>query len=143
MIPQKQLYRHDPANGVYGDCYRTVIACLLDLAPTDVPHINEDTGASGMKEQGDAMDVWLAGRGLREINIAFPGDTPLADVLSTMEAMNPGLRFMITGTSRNETNHCVICRSGEIEWDPSLTDSGIVGPADNGFWLASFLGVRV
>ena len=38
MTPQTQLNKHDPANGVYGDCGRTVIACLLDLHPSEVPH---------------------------------------------------------------------------------------------------------
>ena len=36
MTPQNQLHKHDPANGVYGDCGRTAIACLLDLHPS--PH---------------------------------------------------------------------------------------------------------
>ncbi len=29
MRPQKQLFKHDPANGVYGDCHRAAIATIF------------------------------------------------------------------------------------------------------------------
>jgi hypothetical protein len=38
MTPHKQRFRHDPANGIYGDCWRTAIACLLDIQPEEIPH---------------------------------------------------------------------------------------------------------
>lgn len=38
MKPVRQLYRHDPANGVYGDCWRACIASVLELPIEDVPH---------------------------------------------------------------------------------------------------------
>jgi len=35
----KQLItNHNPESGIFGDCQRTAIACLLDKHPSDVPH---------------------------------------------------------------------------------------------------------
>ena len=38
MIEQKQLYRHKPTEGSYGDCWRTCLACILDRNPETIPH---------------------------------------------------------------------------------------------------------
>ena len=68
----KQLYRHDPENGVWGDCYRTAWACLLDLEPEDVPHFCEgftDDGAATAK-----LDAWLRERGLCRYVVFRPND---------------------------------------------------------------------
>ena len=49
MTPHHQLvteYRND--EGVYGDCGRTVIACLMDMHPSEVPHF------FNMPDEGDA-----------------------------------------------------------------------------------------
>lgn len=42
MIPQHQAFRHDPDNGVYGDCARTAFATLLGVPRDDVPHFAYD-----------------------------------------------------------------------------------------------------
>ena len=34
----KQKYKHDPDNGIFGDCYRTCLAYILGLDRDDVPH---------------------------------------------------------------------------------------------------------
>lgn len=148
MTPQKQLNRHDPENGVLGDCYRTAIACLLDLKPEDVPHVHEHNGALNMGEQASMMNEWLAGRGLVEITVAWNGQTSdgedtLQSLLECMKVWNAGIHFMLTGFSRTGCNHVVICKDGEIVWDPSLTDAGIVGPADDGLYWVSYLGAKI
>lgn len=33
MKYNKQLFRHHPEQGIFGDCHRTAIACMLDLEP--------------------------------------------------------------------------------------------------------------
>ncbi len=40
MIPVDQEFMHDPDNGVFGDCQRAVIASLLELPISEVPHFN-------------------------------------------------------------------------------------------------------
>lgn len=137
MTPQKQLFRHKPAEGVFGDCYRTCIACLLDLAPADVPHFydrleNEDPENKGR----DLRDGWLRERGFFVVSIPFAAGDGLAGVLTTMGALNPASYFILSGESRTGVNHSVIACGGQIIHDPSLTDSGIIGPCNDGlFWI--------
>lgn len=66
MTPHAQTILADPtrgdghdANGIPGDCYRTAIACLLDLEPTDVPHFVE----SGKDRWWDETQEWFKARG--------------------------------------------------------------------------------
>lgn len=140
MTPQKQLNRHDPENGVLGDCYRTVIACLLDLKPEEVPHVHEHVGALNMQDQQDMMNAWLAARGLVEVVVPCAGDLELQTVLEIMARWSMGTHYMLTGYSRTGCNHVVICKGAEIIWDPSLNDSGIIAPADDGYYWFGFLG---
>lgn len=143
MTPQKQLNRHDPENGVYGDCYRTVIACLLDLKPEEVPHVHEHNGSMNMQDQQDMMNAWLEARGMVEVSVACDGSIGLETALEVMARWSMGTRYMLTGMSRTGCNHVVVCKGREIEWDPSLNDSGIVGPADDGYFWFGFLGAKI
>ena len=135
MTPPKQLHKHDPANGVYGDCGRTVIACLLDLHPSDVPHFWDD----GKEDATAAEDCrkWLAERGLRIITWALDGR--LMEVLAYMKCFNPGTYYTLMGTSPRQVNHVVICHDDEIVCDPSLEGGGLVGPSDDGHWWVDVL----
>jgi len=42
MTPREQVFPHDPDNGVYGDCFRAVIASLLNCETDQVPHFMFD-----------------------------------------------------------------------------------------------------
>ena len=136
MIKQKQLFRHNPGEGVFGDCWRTCIACLLNLQPEAVPHFMpehwEDSGTATRK-----MQEFLRSMGYVLIDYAIDGK--LEDVLISTGAINPGVYYMLGGTSRNDVGHSVICCDDGIEWDPSLDDSGIVGPMSDGYYWVSFL----
>jgi|HubBroStandDraft_1064217.scaffolds.fasta_scaffold109856_3 hypothetical protein len=126
MKPQKQRNHHRPAEGVYGDCFRTVIASMLELEPEEVPHENRELGDG---EQDTLMNVWLAGRGLRFVQVPYAVDPE--DAMGIMAEMYPGLLYVLGGRSRTGVNHFVICRDREIVSDPSLTDAGIVGRCDD------------
>jgi len=39
MIKRKQIYFHNPEKGSHGDCYRTCIACILEIEPVEVPKL--------------------------------------------------------------------------------------------------------
>lgn len=150
MKVQKQLNRHDPKNGIYGDCHRTAIACVLDMDAADVPHFMD--GASGRSDgpeetakawdAHDRVEAWLNARGIATVNILFPGEVPLREVLNTVAATNSRGRpvFILGGESRNGVNHSVVCCDGEIVCDPSLDDSGIIGPCDDGYYWLTFFG---
>lgn len=131
MTPHKQLFRHKPDEGIYGDCTRTAIACLLDLHPSEVPH--EHRKMEGL-EASKLLNDWLAKRGLRTFAVAY--DVAPEQVLKIMAAANPGTYWMMGGASRTGCNHTVVCRDDQIVWDPSQNDSGIIGPCDDGMvWV--------
>lgn len=80
------------------------------------------------------MAEWLAFRGWQIFTVVFT-DT-VENVMDTMAQQNPGVRYMLCGTSLTGVNHVVICRDDQIEHDPSKKDSGIIGPCDQGYvWV--------
>lgn len=143
MTPIKQLFRHDPPR-TWGDCHRTAIACILNMRPQDVPHFFDNCiDNSPAPEQHAHCAMWLERRGIIQIQIMFSGESSLADVLSTMAGLNPGIAFILGGQSKNRVNHSVVVLNGEIFCDPSLDDAGIIGPMDDGNWWLTFFGARV
>ncbi len=138
---QTQANRHDPANGIYGDCARTAIACMLEVPRDDVPHFYEFDGDPDFYKK---MDAWLRDHGLARVSMAFNGDDGLNSVLSCIGHLNPGLRFLLVGASKTGVNHVVICQDGKIDHDPSITQSGIVGPCepDGFYWMEFFTPTR-
>jgi hypothetical protein len=132
---QKQLNRHDPAKGIWGDCYRTAYACLLGLDAVQVPHFGENGPMDYRKNER----LWLKENNFRLLEVSFPGCVPIEQVLRIMDDFNPHAPFMLMGKSRNGTNHWVVCQSDEIVCDPSLDDTGIIGPADGSQWFVQYV----
>lgn len=136
MIKQKQIFKHDPSVGIYGDCHRTVLACLLNLHPESVPHFGamywNDTVAWDA-----AVLEFLKGFDLSLVRVMF--DATIGTIFEHMDAINPNVYYMLTGKSRNNTHHIVICKGSEIIWDPAQDDSGIVGPCDDGYYWIEHL----
>lgn len=135
MTPHKQRFRHRPDEGVYGDCHRTAIACLLDLEPEQVPHFLHD--GCDAEEFNRRTAAYLAEQGLIEIWLAY--NCSLDELMQCLEVNAKGVYYLLGGRSRNGCNHTVIGCGGEIAWDPSLDDSGIVGPLSTGQFAVSFL----
>jgi hypothetical protein len=143
MKIQKQLNRHRPEEGIFGDCHRTAIACVLDMDAKDVPHFMDYTPGKGdAADAHDNVEAWLNERGICTINIPFPGEMALRDVLTAIHYTNMRSQpvYILGGQSRNGCNHSVVCCAGEIACDPSLDDSGIIGPCDDGFYWLTFFG---
>lgn len=129
MMKFKQLYRHKPPES-YGDCFRTVLGCLLDLPPEKVPHFYDGIGKhDDATEANHAIRYWLFQQGYVMVTFAFEADVP--DVLKCMEANNPGIYYLITGSSVTGNNHCCIGLGGEIVWDPAPEDQGLIGRNSN------------
>lgn len=139
MKPQKQLHRHRPPT-TYGDCHRTAIAIVLDMDARDVPHFAD--GAVSGDEQAARAEAWLNALGIVTLNVLFPGDTPLQAILDHVAAVNQRSKpvFLLSGMSRNGCEHVVVGYDGEIACDPSIDNSGIVGPCRDGFYWVTFFG---
>lgn len=127
---QKQAFLHKPEEGVYGDCYRTCIACLLGIDRDAVPHFYSTEDG----RQSDQSRDWLLERGYQLTQFAFQAEP--GEVFNVMQVVNPLTPYMLCGFSATGCNHCVIALGGEMVWDPSLTDAGIVGAQDDGMtWV--------
>lgn len=140
MRLQKQAYQHDPDNGIFGDCYRTCLACMLNMDRDHVPHyvttMNPDDWASVVQPKYDA---WLAMFGLQELAIPVH-DADLDQILNFQKTRSAQPTVaMLTGRSASGCNHVVLVSDGEIVHDPSIVDSGIVGPCSDGFYWLTWL----
>jgi hypothetical protein len=121
----------DAGGPVPGDCWRTAIACLLDLRePTDAPHF--------IHEHADGHDTaWW------EASVAFVADRvpagqslvlikPRFPVYEDPENGNP--HVIATGPSpRGDWLHSVVvdARTGELVWDPHPSRAGLAGPVED------------
>lgn len=144
MKPVKQLYRHDPPR-VFGDCHRAALASILELPCEAVPHFYElidgekpDPATVSQRERS-----YLASQGLVGITTCFSEGIELQAVLDGIAYYNPGVYWILGGTSRNGTGHSVVACDGAIVHDPALDESGIVGPMDNGHYWATFIGAGI
>ena len=129
----RQLFpEHRPEEGIYGDCARTVIACLLDnVAPDDVPHFAEI--ADEDEEHGlRLVDDWLAAWGYRRLTFAFEAD--LEYVGKAMTMWNPGVPYCVIGQTSRGNNHVAIYRDGNLVHDPHPSDEGITAPTGEGYY---------
>lgn len=136
MKPVWQRNRHDPANGVWGDCHRAAIASILELELDEVPHFYDEGRTAPEAEQLERE--FLASRGL--VPITFTSQSDLDAMLRWIAHYNPGTCHLLGGQSRNGVMHTVICCDGQIVHDPSLDQSGIVGPQPGTeyYWLTFF-----
>lgn len=127
MTPYKQLGPDD--------CFRTVIASLLDIGPIAVPHFFADHDAA---EGFEHLNKWLAGHGLTYIEFAWPGSIPLAELLGGLASANPDRYFIVGGYGVGD-NHVVIARNGIVVCDPSWSNRGLTGPNSEGVWTIGIL----
>lgn len=144
MIPLKQRFRHDPDNGVTGDCHRAAIASVLELSLDEVPHIMDGMPSAEVAQERN--DAFVATLGLVMIDFPFPGgDDPvegLRIVLHNMAVCNRDVYYLLGGTSKNGCGHTVVCLNNDIVHDPVIDGSGIVGPMEDGFYWVTFFGTR-
>lgn len=144
MTPHKQLIKHDPANGRFGDCHRTCIAMILDLEPSEIPHFNQgvypDTpeGAPEYDRAVQAERDWLSSHGLAMLTVPFPGDHPLESLFRHVDAWAPRAPVILGGTSGLGSGHSCVYFEGQLH-DPS--GNGLVGPMKDGYWWITAISV--
>jgi hypothetical protein len=133
MRPQKQANRHRPGEGIYGDCHRTCVAMLLDLDKEQVPNWGAAYPDDGAKFK-EVSEAWLRAYGYATFSVAFASSWD--DVGQYMLKVNPGVYYILGGQSRTGVNHSVVAVNNLIAFDPSLNDSGIIAPCDDGhYWV--------
>lgn len=136
MRIQKQKYEHDPEQGIYGDCYRTCVAMILDMDRDVVPHFSKQChiypdGPSATQRLRD----WLKLKNLGVFSVTLSGEHKIEEVLDILGNSSFDIPFMLIGESGKykDVGHVVVVRNGAIVADPS--GSGIVGPIADRYWL--------
>ena len=123
----KQIIKEvDPDQGLYGDCYRTVVACLLDMEIRNVPNF-ADPAVYRKSVSGTftgAANEWLKQHGYGRAIIRFPTFAPPENVLRQFRGSL--CYWILVGKGARGSNHAIICYRDRIIHDPS--DSGVVGP---------------
>jgi hypothetical protein len=137
MLFNKQLNLHKPEEGIFGDCYRTCIACILNLVPEQVPNFADNFWEDTVGWD-KATKAWLKSQGFSSMAIQYVGIS-LEQLLVELGESVPSLHLILTGKSANNIDHCVVIKEGKILWDPSLDNSGIVGEASTGGYFVEIL----
>ena len=122
MIPTKQRRRHNPDEGIYGDCARAAFASILEIPYDDVPDF------TFVGNQYEEIRSWLRRLGYDVCRFLFLGSEPLDKIQERMADWNPNIYYLLSGRSSIGIGHIVVCLNGEIAHDPSLDNTGIVGP---------------
>lgn len=124
--------KHDPPNS-YGDCFRTSLACLLDCdKPEDVPHFFDDNPQ--IDKVWNDVCAWLNERKLASFFIHYPGECSIDEIGTSMKHSNPGLAYIVFGSTAANTDHCAIYRDDAQIHNVAWFGGSLVGPASNGFW---------
>jgi hypothetical protein len=143
MIPRTQLFRHDPDHGVLGDCYRAVIASILNLELKAVPHFGAEATAAPTWDFQRRVDEFLAARGLVEIRMNFAAPDGLGPLLQVISAGCPGVCFILSGVANNGFGHAVVSCDGEIIHDSNPAKVGIAGPYPGYGFGVTFIGAAI
>ena len=142
MKYHEQRIKHDPENGLWGDCFPTSLACILDLEPDEVPHFYagfpDEASDEEYYQKEDEIEDWLDVQGYQRIIIYFSGEVTLDDILHGFGAKNPDLLYLVTGNTQIDVNHIVICW-GEEEIH-NVGNSVITGPCSKSeLWMVTIL----
>lgn len=119
MIPVDQEFLHDKEAGVEGDCFRAVVASILERPIAEVPHFADLTKGQGAREFWGAVYEWLEGQGYEYV----PTKVAPAGALAYHSITGPSPRG-------NGTYHAVVGLNNEVVHDPHPSRSGITGCAN-------------
>ena len=127
----EQHQAHLEANGpIVGDCWRTAIACLLEVPRDEVPHWIEI-----YKDQPESIGWWYDT--VAFVEAARPGWTltlvrPPSWPIYTHPQISPA-RVLLTGQSpRGDWLHVVLADAvtGDLAWDPHPTGGGVLSQVE-------------
>lgn len=122
MTPVDQEFTHRPEINQHGDCQRAVIASLLDLPISEVPHFLQE--ASGEPwDYWNSLQSFLNSKGYAwlvvpaKLNGGFYGDGS-HDIYHEISGPSP---------RGNGVTHAVVGLNGQIAFDPHPDKTGLIG----------------
>lgn len=144
MIEYKQLFLHAPKENIIGDCFRTCVACIFNFKPISVPHFYQLAQKGRDWEDSnitiDAINLlnnWLKYYELKYVE--YPVQATEEELKNHINHYYKDL-YIILGCSSKNGGHSVIIKNSDYLWDPSLDNSGCIGPAPGGYyWIGLFV----
>ncbi len=137
MKPVNSSIKHDPDNGLYGDCFRACIASVLEMELEEVPHFYD--GFDGDMDGDAEYKINHAKNWVRNNTDYILSDIPilmkdqdgkeysLYDASNFLRREFSGVHVILTGKSgAGDFNHSVVALNGRVVHDPN--GSGVVGP---------------
>lgn len=124
MKPVDQEFMHDPANGVEGDCFRAVLASILERPIADVPHFAAKTKLAS--DFWESVYEWLELQGYDYV----PSRLPPPGALEFHALSGPSPRSP-------KGYHATVGRAGQVAHDPHPSRAGIAGDPER--WYFGYL----
>lgn len=135
MIPVDMIVKHDPANGVYGDCFRCCVASILEMKAEDVPHFMQLGEASADFWYKD-LNAWLKKeKQLSYLEIQSHTDHWLEWNAYEEAGFSP--YYILSGRSPRD-EHSTVGRLGKVVHDPHPARTGLIGPSRYGLYCLGF-----
>ena len=126
MKPVAQGFpKHDPDNGVIGDCLRAALASLLGLPLEQVPHFLKEHWGD-FEAVKEALNQFLTKRGLMLLVLPYPHSVNMLQA----EAKSTGADcyHLIFGVDHDGDRHACVGRNGQIVHDPHPLKRGFANP---------------
>lgn len=130
MKPVDQEFTHRPEIGQHGDCQRAVLASLLELQISDVPHFLQLANGDP-DEYWTMLQAFCRSHGYAYLTTQQRGANFWGDV--------SGIYHEISGPSPrgNGVYHAVVGLDGQVVFDPHPSRSGLAG--DPSTWEHAYL----
>jgi len=144
VIEHKQLHYHKPEFNEIGDCWRTCVACILNVPPHTIPHHYKEMWQGTVdiaQEVHKATNVLLRERyGIQYVE--YPISCTLEELKTYCNHYYHDHHVMI-GCNSIHGGHSVIMRNDDYMWDPAIDNSGCVGPMKDGyFWIGLLVAIN-
>ena len=122
------------------DCWRTCIAYILNLQPSEVPHFYKIDEANGI----ELAEVWLKERGYALIKLCLPGTYRLNQVIEVASSMTAGnFPYILSGTGKAGFDHAVVAFKDKVILDPYIgqapSEPAFVKPCSNNIWAVEII----
>lgn len=126
FLKQKEVL--PDAGDQYFDCYKTALACILDVGVDTIPSQILSENGSPTPESSQAAVDWAAEKGIAFVSISVYG-LSLADTLQVLGYSNPALIYLIIGKDDSGSSRVAVCHGAQIIWDPSLKEGSVTQTA--------------
>lgn len=115
-----QLNKHEPDNGIYGDCFRTAIACILGFDnPESIPLF------APVEDQKKSYVDFLDSIGYILFEIPWKVNDSIKSPLEFMEYYYPNLPYLFSGLSKRGVGHVAIYQGETLIHDTFPGGNGI------------------